>query len=345
MIMKRELLDVLAEPGTGAVLELEATEVRDGEIWEGTLRPVGGGRAYPIRAGIPRFVPHDGYTDSFGLQWNRYATVQLDSANGARYSRRRFEAETRWTREDVEGRWVLDGGCGCGRFAEVAAELGARVIALDYSRAVDAAAGNLAHWPNVHCVQGDLLRPPIRPGAMGGAYSIGVLQHTPDPAAALRSVLGLLAPGAPFAFSIYARRWYTKLNGKYLIRPVTRQIPPAMLLRLVRGVMPVLFPVTDLLFRVPLVGKLARFAIPIANYVDKADFTRAQRYREAELDTFDMLAPTFDSPMTAAEVREILAALDVEDVRFLQEVPINVVGSAPRLRTASRADRPASVEV
>jgi SAM-dependent methyltransferase/uncharacterized protein YbaR (Trm112 family) len=329
--MKQELLAVLAEPGTGAPLELQATETRDGDVWEGTLRPVGPGsvREYPIRAGIPRFVPHDGYTGSFGLQWNLFATVQLDSANGASYSRRRFESETRWSRDDLQGQWVLDGGCGCGRFAEIAAGLGARVIAIDYSTAVDAAARNLAAHPNVHLIQGNLLEPPIRAASLDFAYCIGVLQHTPDPCEALRQMTLLLAPAGRFAYTIYARRWYTRLNAKYLLRPITKRMPPAVLLRMVRGAMPVLFPVTEVLFRIPCLGKVVRFVIPVANYVEKSELTRAQRYIEAELDTFDMLSPAFDRPMTWSEVMDVLAGIGVDSVRFLEKVPINVVGSVP----------------
>ncbi len=232
---------------------------------------------------------------------------------------------------------MLDGGCGCGRFAEVAAELGANVIALDYSRAVDAAARNLARFPNVHYVQGDLLNPPIRAGSLDFAYSIGVLQHTPDPQGALRSILGLLAPGGSFAFTIYARRWYTKLYSKYLLRPVTKRLPPRTLLRAVEGVMPVMFPVTDVLFRLPGVGKVAKFAIPIANYVDKVDISRTLRYEEAVLDTFDMLAPAFDLPVTWQEVDAVLAGSGVVDHEFLTKVPVSVVGSVPASRAAWEA--------
>ena len=269
--MKEELLEILCEPGTHAPLKLKATESRDGEVWAGVLLSEQTGAEYPVRDGILRFVPASNYTDSLGLQWNRFSKVQMDSASGAGDSRRRFECETRWTPDLVSGRWVLDGGCGCGRFAEVAAAMGARVLALDYSSAVDAARRNLGHLPNVHYVQADLLAPPLRPQSLPFAYSIGVIQHTPDPPRVLASILGLLAPGGRFAFTIYARRWYTKLNTKYLIRPVTKRMDPARLLRGIERAMPVLFPLTDVLFRVPLLGKVARFVIPVANYVNKKD--------------------------------------------------------------------------
>jgi SAM-dependent methyltransferase len=332
--MKERLMEVLAEPDTGARLDLAVLERREGEIWAGTLRSDRTGREYPIRAGIPRFVGQSNYTDSFGLQWNRFAQVQLDSANGARCSHRRFEQETGWSREELQGQWVLDGGCGCGRFAEVAAEAGAEVIALDYSSAVEAAARNLAAFPNVNYLQADLLHPPIQFGSLPFAYSIGVLQHTPSPPEALAAVLRLLAHKGRFAFTVYARRWYTKLNGKYLIRPLTRRMPSATLLRTVEGAMPVLFPVTNFLFKLPVLGKLARFLIPVANYVDKIEFSRDQRYQEAILDTFDMLSPTFDSPMTATEVESVFNRLGIRDFQFAHRVPIVVTGSAPDAQVA-----------
>jgi SAM-dependent methyltransferase len=237
---------------------------------------------------------------------------------------------------------VLDAGCGCGRFAEVAAEKGARVIAVDYSRAVDAAARNLGRFPNVAFVQGDLLRPPIKEGAVPFVYSIGVLQHTPDPCRALASVLRLLAPGGRFAFTIYGRRWYTRLNAKYLIRPLTRRLPPRLLLRAIEALMPVVFPVTDMVFSLPVLGRVAQFMIPVANYVDKTGFTPGQRYREAILDTFDMLSPAFDRPMTADEVRGVFARLGIDDYHFLTTVPVVVSGSVP-YRSGSNGQRPLAV--
>jgi len=327
--MKEDLLQILREPDTGAALELAVSESRDGEFWGGKLRSVATGKEYPIRAGIPRFVPTDDYTTSFGLQWNRFSQVQLDSVNRGRYSHRRFAQEVGWTENQLNDQWVLDGGCGSGRFAEIAAELGGRIIAFDYSSAVDAAAFNLRAHRNVHYVQGDLLHPPIEARSLPFAYSIGVLHHTPDPGAALASLLDLLRPGAAFAVTIYGKRWYTPLFSKYLVRPVTRRMPPELLLRAVEISMPVLFPLTSMLFRAPVVGRVAQFAIPVANYVDKTDFTPAQRYQEAILDTFDMLAPAFDLPMTPAQVESALKKVGIHDFCFRTTTPINVTGTAP----------------
>jgi len=324
--MRTELLDILAEPGTGARLRLEGAPAANGRVDEGRLVSEATGKAYPIVAGIPRFVAAENYAQSFGMQWNRFREVQIDSATGASFSRRRFDAEMGWTAEELGGKWILDAGCGAGRLAEIAAERGANLVALDYSNAVDAAAKVLAGYPNVDLVQASLLEPPFRQGVFDYAYCVGVVQHTPDPPAVIANVVALVRAGGQFSFTIYHRRPWTKLNAKYLLRPITRRLPPEMLLRGIEAAMPALFPLTDRLFRVPGLGRVAQFLIPVATYVDRDGLSDEQRYAEAVLDTFDMLSPRYDSPMTDGEVDAVLRAAGAARWDFRTRAPINVVG-------------------
>jgi SAM-dependent methyltransferase len=323
--VRERLLERLVDPATGAALRLKDGKGRDGHIEEGRLVSESGAE-FPIVRGIPRFVSPDNYTASFGMQWNVFRDSQLDSQTGARRSMERFDAELGWSAEYLRGRAVLDAGCGAGRFAEVAAARGAELVALDYSSAIDAAAQTLARFPNVDLVQANMLEPPFRDRSFDAAYSIGVIQHTPDPARAIERVVRCVAPGGRFGLTIYGRRPWTKLNGKYLLRPITRRLPGPMLLSLIERTMPVLFPVTDVLFRVPVLGRVASFAIPVANYVDNHQFSREQRYREAVLDTFDCLSPRYDSPMTWQEVEQALGRVPATAVTFRQRVPVVVVG-------------------
>lgn len=325
--MHSSLLELLAEPGTGAPLTLRDAVIHDGLIDEGSLETPSG-KKYPIIRGIPRFVDTDNYTKSFGEQWNRFREVQLDSLNHCHRSERRFDNETQWTAENLRGRWTLDAGCGAGRFAEIAAARGAKLVALDMSSAVEATSATLHAQKGAHVdvVQASLLEPPFKPGSFDFAYSLGVIQHTPDPERGVREVVNCVRPGGGFAFAIYARQPWTKLNAKYLIRPLTRKMPQDKLLGTIEKLMPVAFPVTDVLFRIPVAGKLFRFAIPVANYVDNQEFTRDQRYAEAVLDTFDMLSPYYDSPMTAAEVETQLRSLGASKWTFRRRVPIEVHG-------------------
>lgn len=325
--MRPELLKLLREPGTEAPLEARATTMEGDRIWQGELISSLTGRRFPILDGIPRFVPRANYAGSFGLQWNQFADAQLDSATGAARSLQRFDHEVGWDRGDLEGLWTVDAGAGAGRFTEIAAARGARLVALDYSTAVEATANTFRDAPNVYPVQGDILNPPFAARTFPRVYSIGVLQHTPEPYGALRSLLRLCQIGGKFAVTAYGRRSYTLLNGKYLARHLTRRLPPPMLLRAIERVMPILFPITDHLFRVPVVGPLARFAIPVATYADTGELSRRQRYAEAVLDTFDMLSPTYDAPLAPGRVRALLDAMNIRDIEWVSEIPVNVRGT------------------
>ena len=325
--MREELLDVLAEPVTGADLILEAEEHDGGNITRGSLISTTSGKRYPIVRGIPRFADVNNYTASFGEQWNAFRETQLDSVTQQPASLNRFRGETGWRDEDLRDKWVLDAGCGAGRFAEVAARSGARFVGLDYSSAIDAAAQTLQRFPNAHLVQGSVLEPPFKQSAFDFAYCIGVVQHTPDPERAVEQVVRCTKHGGHFAMTIYARRPWTKLHAKYLVRPLAKSMSRPLLRKLVEASMPVVFPVTDRLFRLPVLGRVARFTIPVANYVDRDDLTREQRYEESVLDTIDMLSPVYDNPMTSGEVESVLRRSTAQAWRFNTHVPVNVVGT------------------
>ncbi|HQY63619.1 MAG: methyltransferase domain-containing protein [Myxococcales bacterium] len=324
--MREKLLEVLAEPVTGATLRLRADQGSGDSIESGALISEATGKEYPIVRGIPRFVEGETYADSFGWQWNKFRGTQLDSVTGAGHSKARFDDETGWTEVDLKDKWVLDAGCGAGRFSEIAAARGPNLVSLDYSAAVEATKQTLAGFPNVDVIQGNLLEPPFRKGAFDYAYCIGVVQHTPDPPRVIANVIRSVRDLGHFAFTIYARRPWTKLNGKYLVRPYTKTLSKDELLGLVRKAMPVAFPITDTLKHVPVLGKAVAFALPVSVY-NRGDFNREQRYEEAVLDTFDALSPQFDSPMTWQEVEAVFRAEGVARWQWRTRVPIIVGGT------------------
>ena len=325
--MREALMEILAEPGTRSPLSLEVSRHKGSVIEEGALVSETSGRRYPIVGGIPRFVPSDPYADNFGTQWNMFREVQLDSENGASYSTKRFDDEAGWDADELRGKWVLDAGCGAGRFSEVVAARGANLVSLDLSSAVDATARTLSRFSNVDVLQGSILAPPFRQNCFDFVYCIGVVQHTPDPPGAIRALLQHLKASGEFTFTIYARRPWTKLYSKYLLRPFTVRLPQQTLLAGIQWAMPVLFPITEVLFKMPVLGRIAKFALPVANYAERDDLTKAQRYREAILDTFDMLAPRYDSPMTWQETEAALRVGGATSWAFRSRVPIVVNGT------------------
>lgn len=325
--MRLQLLDLLACPTCAGHLRCSSEDTdASGDVLRGSLRCDRCGATYPITNGIPRFVPASNYADSFGYQWNRFRQEQLDSCNGLQQSERRFTTETAWSEDSLRGKWILDAGCGAGRFLEVASRAACNVVGLDISNAVDAARETLKDRHNVHLVQASIFDLPFRSDVFDGVYSIGVLQHTPDPLRATRSLPRVLKPGGALAVTIYERRRWTLLNAKYLFRRVTPHLDHRLLLSAIRGLMPIAFMLTEVLYRLPRLGRVFQFTIPVANYVHDRELSFRQRYQMAILDTFDMLAPAYDLPQSEADVVDVLSAEGIGDLQRLPNAGLNVVG-------------------
>src|SRR6185436_4205316 len=321
------LLELLACTKCLSELSCQAEEVSsENEVETGTLTCKQCEAVYPITAGIPRFVASDNYSASFGYQWNSFKAEQIDSMNGTGLSAERLCSETGWTPEWMRGKWILDVGCGAGRFLDVASRNECEVVGVDLSNATDAARANLEDRRNVHLVQASVYALPFRSGSFDGCYCLGVIQHTPDPEASLRALPRVLKQGGRLAVTVYERKPWTKLNAKYLLRPLTKRLNQKALLYSIKGVMPVLFPITEVAFRIPYLGRVFRYAIPVANYVEESRLTSRQRYGWAVLDTFDMLAPQYDQPRTQSEVETVLRGAGIVNLKRLNTSFLNIVG-------------------
>ena len=324
--MQRKLLKILVCPACKDDLTSVETRVEHDDILTGSLTCVACTKDYAIRDGIPRFVESDDYASSFGYQWNRFRKEQIDSFNGTTLSADRFWTETGWNPEIMKGKWVLDAGCGAGRFLDIASHAEADIVGIDISSAVDAARANLEGRVNVHLVQASIYELPFREGTFDLCYSIGVIQHTPDPRESLRAIGRVIKAGGKLAATIYGRKPWTKLYSKYWYRPLTKRMKKETLLNAIEKIMPAAFVTTNFLFRLPgVVGRGFQFVIPVANYVHEEQLNDRDRYAWAILDTFDMLSPYYDQPMTEEEAASALAEVGIAAKRTTAP-GLNLVG-------------------
>lgn len=300
--MHLDLLDVLCCPECRGGLRFDGTSSAS-TIESGTLHCQGCRAEYPIINGIPRFVPAENYASSFGWQWNRFPKTQLDSHSGLPITRNRFFAQSGWTSEELAGKFVLDVGCGSGRFAEVALSTGARLVALDYSSAVDACAKNLGGNPRLDLVQGDMYKLPFREGVFDYVYCFGVIQHTPEPSRGFQSMVGVVKPAGRIAVDVYPRTWMNIFWPKYWLRPLTRRMRRDRLFTLVEKMVPVLLPISRIVGRIPKLGRKLRWLVPVANYEGIYPLNEQQIRQWAVLDTFDMLSPAHDHPQSPETLR------------------------------------------
>lgn len=110
--------------------------------------------------------------------------------------------------EDLEGKVMLDAGCGNGSQSVAYTGLGLEVIAIDLSSGLEHGQAFRARYPNarpdkVHFVQADLQRPPLAPGSVDIIHSAGVLHHTPSTERTFRGLCPLLRPGGTFYVWLY----------------------------------------------------------------------------------------------------------------------------------------------
>ncbi len=277
---------------------------------------------YPIVEGIPRFVATQGYTESFGLQWARFSKTQLDSAQGTDRSFKRFTNETQWNKENLAGKIVIDAGCGAGRFSEIVEKFDGDLIAIDYSRAIEVAAKNLAS-DKTFFIQADLSALPIEDQSADFVYCIGVLQHTSAPRFIVEELLRVLKVDGEITLTFYENSsWHVRFYSKYLVRPFTKRVPKSLLLNVIEKTSYLWFPLTRYLFSLPYpINKIFRYIIPIANYVEYQYLDSNQARAEAILDTFDMLSPEFDTPIKRRDLCKWVTDSTYE-VEFLDNKPI-----------------------
>lgn len=274
----------------------------------------------PIVDGLPRFV-RDGAQESFSLQWNRFWDVQLDSRNGTTLSRDRLLEQSRLTRDDFRGKLVLEVGCGAGRFTEVLLAFGAKVIATDYSAAVDACARTNSaarQSATLLTAQADVFHLPLRQ-EFDIVLGYGMLQHTGNPRRALECLWSRVKPGGVLLVDRYAADLRQGSPLKYAMRPFTRRIPATTLLEAIEAFCRRAVPVERAILSRIQGNGLQRFVRYVVNrspnsvypinleIEGKIDHDVA--FRWSVLDTFDQYAPLYDRPCTESQWKRELTRL------------------------------------
>ena len=207
--MKPRLAELLACPECAGPLRVDVQHRDDAEILTGLLGCPKCRCDFPIRDGIPRFVPSDSHAARSGFESKRRRPAQFDTES-RKLSGSTFAVSTGTRPEELAGKLVLDVGCGSGRFVDVVARSGAETVGLDPSQAVDVAREHLRSQPNCHFIQASALFPPFRPGTFDFAYSIGALTNTSDSREGFRRMAATVKPGGAVAIWVYPRRRLTE---------------------------------------------------------------------------------------------------------------------------------------
>ncbi len=243
--------------------------------------------------------------EAYARQWNRYRIVRPEE------DRATFRSRTGLASCNLDGAVVLDAGCGMGRYLRIAAESpAALIVGMDLSQAVTAARELTASETRIAILRGDLLRPPFGPATFDHIYSLGVIDHTPDPRATFLALAQLLKPGGRIVIWVYPRErrvieWMMNLQ-----RAVSTRLPLGLLEWLCR-------------MAAPLGGlkrRLMSSSSPIVERIGVALHILTigvSMHPDAEVrvcDTLDWYAPKYLSRHTFDEVASWFAAAGLTDV-------------------------------
>jgi len=307
------------------------------EIQEGFLSCPGCGETYAIKRGIVRMLPHELREPSRGKKSSRVENI-MRTAHGydihhlKRYSNRsqgvgvsiRNAANLGLARQSfqdylalgmndlqsLEGRVVLDAGCGGGRFMAAVRENGAAdVVGLDLSLGgLHRAQALLRGIGDVHLIQGDITHPPFRTGTFDIVYSIGVIHHLADPQEGFRALESLLAPGGRLWIWVYGLEGMSlayRLSHLVWLRRLTRSWSLQAKFRLCR-LLSLIFS-CSYLFPLRLLQRLLPPALvrqfPFEEFIDFS-------LEDTLYAFFDRLHPPYTHYLQRADVEAWLAQLD-----------------------------------
>jgi 2-polyprenyl-3-methyl-5-hydroxy-6-metoxy-1,4-benzoquinol methylase len=266
------------------------------------------GSVFPYENDVLSLEGGKNYTDTFGFQWSRFKSTQIDEAQGINDSEVRFFVTTGWIPGGLENNNVLEAGCGAGRFTSVLLNKTlANVYSIDYSESINVARENNERFLHrLRLARASLYRIPFPDESFDKVICIGVLQHTPSVEESLKSLIRKVKPGGELVVDFYQLKgWFTKVHCKYLLRPLTTRMQPEMLLKVISQSMPIILQLFDFLCKLKL-GILTRF-LPVAD-IRSYPKGRAPRDRLqcAILDTFDAFSPAYDHPTSIERVVEIV---------------------------------------
>jgi len=257
--------------------------------------------------------------EGFGLEWSSFNQVGL------------IESEKKKIFDDYFGIFPWDSlptasvgadiGCGSGRWASVVASKVGFLHLVDASdKALEVARNNLRHMDNCDFIHASVAELPFDDKSLDFAYSLGVLHHVPDTAAAIASISKKMKSGAPLLLYLYFafdnRPWWYKALWK--ISDVFRRLISAMpfgvkrvVCQIIAGI--VYWPLARCAKMLDAIGAMPSLW-PLAYYRDKTFYVM-------RTDALDRFGTRLEQRFTRDQIERMFRQAGMKDVRFSDHPP------------------------
>jgi SAM-dependent methyltransferase len=215
----------------------------------------------------------------------------------------------------------IDVGCGSGRWSVMVAPKVGHLHLLDASdEALAVARQNLATASNVSFHLASVGNIPLEDNSLDFAFSLGVLHHVPDTAAAIHAVATKLKIGAPFLIYLYYaldnRPWWYRAVWRFsnLFRLIISPLPPGLRLAISQIIAVVAYwPLARFAALVERAG-FSPAAIPLESY-------RHRKFYVMRTDAYDRFCTRLEQRFTRRQIEEMLTGAGFDQIRFSDTVP------------------------
>jgi ubiquinone/menaquinone biosynthesis C-methylase UbiE len=257
--------------------------------------------------------------EGFGEEWGAYDQAELGPAEQHSLFERYFVLfPFAQLPANAEG---FDLGCGTGRWALLAAEKVGLLHCIDPSpKALDVARRRLAGLPNVAFHEASVDAMPLGDDSQDFGYSLGVLHHVPNTAAAVASCVRKLKPGAPFLIYLYYSfdnrpRWFRLLwRSTDPARRLISRLPFALRKAFTTGIAATVYwPLGRIARLFDRAGKdVSNF--PLSSYRDNSFYTM-------RTDALDRFGTRLEQRFSREQIEKMMRAAGLTDIVFGNEIP------------------------
>ncbi len=187
--MQERFLDIIVCPSCRESLSLTKKKIINEEILEGLLHCNKCGNAFEITEGVPRLIlnleERKEIAESFGYQWEMRAKSKFE-LNSLLYGETEEQELKSFFRyfgiepADLQGKVILDAGCGCGRLTKALARFGKEIVGLDISSSMGTTYQTCMPSKNIALIQADVLNPPFHKATFDYVWAEDTICYVKD---------------------------------------------------------------------------------------------------------------------------------------------------------------------
>jgi len=257
--------------------------------------------------------------ESFGEEWTKFSS--FDSAEIERMGNEYFDLLFKTPVN--ENSYVLDVGCGTGRWSYYLSPKVKFIEAIDPSDAVFSAIQLTADKPNIRVTKAGVDNIPFDDNSFDFIFSLGVLHHLPDTEAALKKIFLKIKPGGYFLVYLYYnldnrgkiyKAIFKLSNG---IRKIISRMPKAVkqfLAELISFTVYLPFVFLARVCKTLFPGKIFYKKIPLSYYHNKS-LTIIRN------DALDRFGTPLEKRFSRTEIEKMLKEAGFTDVIFSESTP------------------------